>query len=358
MSHATRPLNFTQNYNANSFEEEITFTINREDFQSYFEKAVQEISKGVKIPGFRKGKAPKSVILSKYYVDIFNRSVEIAVTNYVERIDNLEPKPISPFIIKKVTQPESDNTGDIEVTIAYLPKPSVILGDVDNLLVNRPDIRKATEEEVDNELRNVWYAYAKKIDRNIKKEDFSREKIDKEFLEHSGITKDNPDIKSYDDLRNFIEKYINETYKINNELEYEKSIVSELIRVCTYVKLDGLVNYEVEQRVEDYISRLKNLGINAQNYFKDSDIDIESLRTAWRKEIEESIKLELLLQEYVRQHGIEVPKEDIETELNSMDKNLKKRYGFDKDRLRSIAIYRLTNRKAYELLINKIKSRS
>ncbi len=159
-------------------------------------------------------------------------------------------------------------------------------------------------------------------------------------------------------MRNFIEKYINETYKINNELEYEKSIVSELIRVCTYVKLDGLVNYEVEQRVEDYISRLKNLGINAQNYFKDSDIDIESLRTAWRKEIEESIKLELLLQEYVRQHGIEVPKEDIETELNSMDKNLKKRYGFDKDRLRSIAIYRLTNRKAYELLINKIKSRS
>jgi FKBP-type peptidyl-prolyl cis-trans isomerase (trigger factor) len=358
MSHATSSINFTQSYNAESFEEEIVLTITKEDFQKYFENALQEISKGLKVPGFRKGKAPRSVILSKYQEDIFDRAVEIAVKTYVSRIDNFDPKPISPFIIKNVKQSDNENNGDIEVMVAYLPMPSVILGDVDKLVVDRPDIRKASEEEVDNELRNVWYVYAKKLDGNVKKEDFSREKINKEFLENTGITKDNPEIKSYDDLRNLIEQYINETYKTNYELEYEKAIVSELIRACTYVKLEGLVNYEVEQRIEDYISRLRNLGVNVHNHLQGSDIDIGSLRAAWWKEIEESMKLELLLQEYVRQHGVEVSNEDIETELNTMDKNLKKRYDFDNGRLRSIAVYRLTNRKAYELLINSIKSRS
>ncbi len=357
MSHATRSINFTQSYNAESFEEEIVFTITKEDFQKYFENALQEITKRLKIPGFRKGRAPKSFILSRYYLDVFDRAVEIAVKNYVSRVDNLEPKPISPFIIKNVRQSDSENQGDIEVTVAYLPMPSVILGDIDNLVVNRPEVRKATEEEVENELRNFWYVYAKKLDGNVKKEDYSREKVNREFLESTGITKNNPEIKSYDDLKSFIEKYINETYKINSELEYDKAIVSELISMCTYVKLEGLVNYEVERRLEDYMSRLRNLGANV-NKLKDPGADIELLRDVWRKEIDESIKLELLLQEYVRQHGIEVSNEDIEAELNAMDKNLKKRYDFDNNRLRSIAAYRLANRKAYELLINKIKSRS
>lgn len=353
MSKAEKTFKYTQSYNKTSFREELEFAIDSADLSKFFQKALDEITKIASAPGFRKGKVPKNIVLTNYYSQIANKALEFAVIDYLSRIDNLDPIPIEPFTIQSIEEIEN---GSLKVVVSYLPMPSVKLGDFSKLPVKKPEAKLATKEEVDQELKNIWFFYAQKKDPQVNKDDYSEEKFTKEFFAESGITKDNPNINSYEKLRKFVEDYINNTYIQIAEADYENMIKKELINACDYFKIDGVIERELSKRVESYLNKFRQIGIDPYEYLKKSNLNLEELKQEWRKQIEQDIKFEILLQEYGVQNNITPTEEEILKELSKVDNDTKKMYNFDEERIRNLVRYRLINIKSYQELVDKIKS--
>lgn len=357
MSEQKKTLKYSQNYNDKTFKEEIEFVIKSEEFDTFFQKAYAEIAKNASAKGFRKGKVPQNIVLTNYYPQIADRAVELAVVDHLARIDNIEPKPLEPFIIQSIDYIECENKEkkDIKIIVSYLPTPSVKIVDVDKIKIESKKAKKATEEEVENEIKNIWFSYAQKLDPNTKQEDYSKDKITQEFLTNSGINKENPEIKSVEDLKKFVENYINETYKRSSEMDLEEEIRKELIKLSDFSKVDGIIERELSKRVETYLEKFRQIGMNPEEYLQKSNINIDDLKKEWREKAEEDVKFEILLQEYGKANGIAPTEEEIQSEISKLDNETKKMYNFDEDRLRKLITYYFINNKSYMELMDKVK---
>jgi trigger factor len=84
----------------------ITVTISKEDVNSEFKKAILEINKKAKVPGFRQGKVPETVIKSKFLPNI-----KYTVINQI--IPPALQKALEDNDIKAFSQPEFDDVEDI-----------------------------------------------------------------------------------------------------------------------------------------------------------------------------------------------------------------------------------------------------
>ena len=68
-------------------EVEIEGEIEVEIFESYFEKALKKIGENIELPGFRKGKAPKNVLLSNVKeIQILEEMAEMALGEHYPKI--------------------------------------------------------------------------------------------------------------------------------------------------------------------------------------------------------------------------------------------------------------------------------
>lgn len=339
---------YTQKYNSDTHLEEVEIIYPKEDFDKNFDKAVDEVSKTATAKGFRKGNVPKNVVLANNYPQISDRSIEISVQDALKNIPPFEPKPMDVLNIQSVNPVGDDGKDGLKITLTYLPFPEIKLGDYSKIKVSKPEPKKASSEEVDKEVENVWHFYAKRIDPEVKKEDFDAKKIDKEFFEKSGMINENPDIDSYEKFRNFIETYINGTHIQENQLEWENNLKSEIVKASEYSHYEGLVERELERRVESYLARFKDIGMEPEEYLKKNNVNLEDLKKEWRPGAEEDLKFELVLQEYGRVNNIQPTEEEIESELAKLDAETRKMYNSDEDRLRSMITYYFVNSKSFK----------
>ena len=68
-------------------EVEIEGELNAEKFESYFTKALKKIGENIEMDGFRKGKVPESVLLSKVpEISILEEMAEMALSEHYPKI--------------------------------------------------------------------------------------------------------------------------------------------------------------------------------------------------------------------------------------------------------------------------------
>ena len=89
-------------------EVEIEVEIEPAEFDKFFDEAVLEVSENVEIQGFRKGKAPKNIVIEKIGMDkIMLEGAEHAISHYYQEIvkeNNLEPISKPEIEIKKLAK--------------------------------------------------------------------------------------------------------------------------------------------------------------------------------------------------------------------------------------------------------------
>lgn len=348
----------SQTYNTETYLEEIEIIVPKDEFDKYFEVALEKVRKTTTAPGFRKGTVPRNVVLANRYNQIADASVEIVVNEAIKDLDNLDPKPLEPFVVKSISSVSEDANSDLKIILTYLPMPKVELADISKIKVEKKEAKKTDAEEIAKEIQNIWFAYAQKLDPETKKEDYAKEKIDSEFLEKSGITAENPDIKSFEDLEKFIEEYINRTYEQSANIDLDNAIRDEIIKESKYTKIDALVNRELEKRVENYLSRFKEIGMDPKEYLEKNNVNLDDLKKEWKEQAEKDVKFEMILQEYGRQKEIKPSEEEIVSELSKLDPQTRKTYDNDEERLRSLISYYFVNNKAYVELFNLVRENS
>ncbi|MBR3233082.1 trigger factor [Candidatus Saccharibacteria bacterium] len=138
----------------------ITVTLDKDDLATAREKAVERLTKEVKLEGFRKGKAPRDLaekvldknVVSQETIDLAVRTTVPTAFQQVEKAPLVIPRV---NVTKYVPEESAEYTAEADIL------PEVKLGDYKNLKVKKPEV-KVTEKDIDEIVENIRKAYAEK----------------------------------------------------------------------------------------------------------------------------------------------------------------------------------------------------
>ncbi len=146
--------------------------IERDVFDAAVTKVYQKSVKNINVPGFRKGKAPRSIIEKMYGKGVF----------YEDALNDLLPseleKAIAEAKLDVVSRPEIDvddvNENGVDITVLYYVKPEVELKEYKGLAVTKT-VAPVTDKDVDHEIEHALERAARmvEVEGKAKKGDFA-----------------------------------------------------------------------------------------------------------------------------------------------------------------------------------------
>lgn len=137
-------------------------SVSKEDFLKEIEKVYKKNVSKINIAGFRKGKAPKSIIEKMYGNNVF----------WDDAINNLYPKAYMDAIkesgleivgTKKIDIISVDIDNGFKFKVECIASPEVEIGQYKNLNVTK-NLKIATTEDVENEIQRIMNSYARTIE--------------------------------------------------------------------------------------------------------------------------------------------------------------------------------------------------
>jgi len=151
----------------NESERKISFEMPKEETEKYFEEILKEESKKLTIPGFRKGKAPLSLVRKMYGEALFYENLEkIANNRFWDEIDTLGIEIIG---VPKLTSLDITDDMGLKFDIEFEVIPEIDFSKLDKILA------KATLEKNEYELSDN---YINEILTEIQFQNRTEEKID------------------------------------------------------------------------------------------------------------------------------------------------------------------------------------
>jgi len=237
--------------------DEIIVTIPKEDIKKEYEAAFVKLQGKLTVEGFRVGKVPKS-IAEKHITkeSIYQELLKSVLPKLYDEI--LKKENLVPVINPKIDLVKAKENEDWEVKITIAEKPVISLP--------------------------IYKELVRKIKSNQKKEDIwipGKNKID---------DKDSNSKK---------QKLLNEI--LSSLLKESKIELSELI-----------IEEELNQRLTRLVDDIRKLGLTTEAYLKSKNLTIDTLKDQFRREIEDTYKMEFLLMELADKEGIKVEKQDLD----------------------------------------------
>ncbi len=148
----------------------LNIEVEEEKVAGALDKAYRKVVKEVNIPGFRKGKVPKSVLIKKYGEEVLHKdALDILIPEaYYEAVEETDIEPIAQPNITEVSIEDSKVatfTAEVEV------KPEVKLGDYTGLGVEKEEVAVTDEDvEKDIEQKRSQHAQLVSVDRTVVEE--------------------------------------------------------------------------------------------------------------------------------------------------------------------------------------------
>jgi len=157
----------------------LTVEVDAARVQKAFDQAYQQLGKSAQIKGFRRGKAPRSV-LEKLYGSAVQDEVRSSLVNdsLPEAIDRVELKPVAePAVDAKPAEAGASFTYSARIEVM----PEIVLGDLKGLPAERPAV-EVSEEELEKQLEMIQERAStwEDADAEVAAEDGDRVKIDYE----------------------------------------------------------------------------------------------------------------------------------------------------------------------------------
>lgn len=140
----------------------LTIEVSSEEFEKAIAKAYKKNKNKISMPGFRKGKAPRTMIEKMYGKGVFYEDAanSIIPDAYADAAKESELEIVAQPEID-VTQIESGKPFIFTATVAL--KPEVTLGEYKGIEVEKKEV-EVTDEEVDTEINRVRESNARMID--------------------------------------------------------------------------------------------------------------------------------------------------------------------------------------------------
>ena len=341
-------------------EVEITGELDADVFEAYYSKALKKIGENVKLDGFRDGKVPESVLVSKVpEIAILEEMAQMALNEHypkileAEKIDAISRPEIS------ITKLARNNPLGFKIKTAVLP--AIKLPDYKKLakkiVADTTDSEKNTEvtdEDLENTIMDIRKARAPKI--NMKDVPDKAEGADgklpepelpeftEEFVKGLGPFESIEDFKTK--LRENLKVEKTNTLKEKTRIKIIEKIIDE-----SEVELpDILVEVELDNILHKMESDITQMGLKFDDYLKHLNKTREDLRKEFRTDGEKKAKLALILNEIAKVEKIVASAEAVSNEVAHILEHYKEA---DPERARMHAENVLTNEMIFNMLENQ-----
>jgi trigger factor len=237
---------------------EIVVDIPKKTIGDSYHKAFDELRKDFATDGFRKGAVPKKIAEQKIDKEkIYNKLVQDLLSQIYREI--LTKENLQPIINPKIDLVKAKEDEDWQIKFQIAQKPIVNLGDYKKMIVELNKEQKKTD---------IWVP---------------------------GKIKEKKDEKNKETERL---KQLNKIFQL---------LLKETQCQLPYL----LLNEELNQKLSRLVDELQKLGLTLENYLKSKNITIEQLKENYKKEIDETYRLEFILNEIAEVEKIVVEPEEI-----------------------------------------------
>lgn len=386
---------------------EVIIKINKEEIENKMKEVALEYGKNVSIKGFRPGKAPIEVIISKYREEIENETIERLTENKItEIVKNEKIKLIPPVYIKEKTK--KDNEYEIKVEFEIIPDFDVF--GYHNLKVKRK-IRRVTPSDIEAKLKYYQETLAELYPKEdgIEDGDFVHVKYSV-FDENGKIVLSNREEKFTFDEKNILEVFYENlkgkkkgdsveiiTQEKDKKFIYKLKIIDIREKILPEINDEFAKNFDfenleefkssIEKELMDEASKIaekemeneilkKLLEINKFNVpqsliedelslmideYKIKEEDIKEFKEKFKEAARERVRAKLLLDKIVEKIGAKVSPEEIDEEVKKMAKEYNADFLSFKANLKKRGILKLIEtdilrKKAMEFLKSQVKT--
>jgi len=330
-------------------------------FEGYFAKSLKKLGENLEVAGFRKGKVPESVILSKIpEINILEEMAGLALNDYYPKI--LEENKIDAISRPEIaiTKLARKNPLGFKIKTAVLP------------IIKLPDYKKiakkttsgitdaeknitVSEEDVENTIMDIRksraqkkhmseMAHEHKEGEEHKHEEPKEEELpvfDDEFVRALGPFKDVADFK----------EKLKENIKLEKQNQQKEKtrlkMIEEIVDKSEMDLPELLVEIELDKILYRMESDITQMGLKFEDYLKHLNKTAEDLRKEFRGDAEKKAKLALILNEISKVEKILADEEQVAKEVLAILEQYK---DADPDRARMHAEQVLTNEKIFQFL--------
>jgi len=332
---------------------EIVGTITKEAFESFRKKALQNINGEVTIDGFRKGKVPENILISKVgEMNILEEMAELALSRAYPEIVMDEKIDVIGRPEIQITKIAKENPLEFKIITAVVPE--IKLADYKKIgkemMAKKEGVEPTTEKELEDAILKIRRSRADHSGhdhKNMSKEehekitDTSLPELTDAFVRSLGDFKDIPDFKEKIKVSLFEEKK-------DRAREKKRIMISDkLIDESTIDIPKILVDSELKRIEMQFSDDITKMGATIDDYLKHAKKTIEELRVEWKPSAEKKAKLQLILNKIAEEEKIKVDALEIENEVNHIVEHYK---DADRERASVYAETVLTNEKVFQFL--------
>lgn len=338
-------------------EVEIEGELEGEIFESFFKKALSKLGETVEIDGFRKGKVPENILISKIpEIKILEEMAEMALAEHYPKIIEEEKLDVISRPEIGITKLARGNPLGFKIKTAIMPE--VTLSDYKKLAKEVLNGQKTensnievSEEELENTITDIRKSRAKKT--------HIAEHAHNEGEEH-GSEPELPELNDefvkamgpFENVADFKEK-LKANLKLEKEnLAREKTrlkIVEKIIDETTVEMPEILIDIELDKILYRMESDITQMGMKFEDYLNHLKKTRDDLKVEFRTDAEKKAKLGLVLNKIAEQEKIVAEAHEVEKEVNHILEHYK---DADAARARVYAENILTNEKIFQFLEN------
>ena len=300
-------------------EVEIEGEIPADVLEAYWPKAIKKIGENVEIDGFRKGKVPENILVSKIpEISILEEMAQLALNDNYPKI--LEDEKIDAIGQPEITITKIARNNPLGFKIKTAVLPEIKLADYKKIaketidgLTEEEKSTEVSEEDVLNTIEDIRKSRAPKVHMAEAKEgeEIKEElpELNDEFVKGLGPFTDVADFKAKLKENIALEK-------MNQVKEKTRlKIVEKIIDASTVEIPQILVDSEVAKILYRMESDITTMGLNFDDYLKHLNKTKEDLKKDFTGDGEKKAKLGLILNEIAKTEKIIANPEEVAKEV-------------------------------------------
>ena len=289
---------------------EIKGEIDVKDFEAGRDSAILKLSEHIEVDGFRKGKAPKDMVLKKLGDQIIlEEMAQVALNKAYPQIimDNKIDAIGYPQI--NITKLASNNPLGFTITTAVIPE--IKLPDYKSIakaIANKAEKAEVTEQDVKGFITKIKKMKAHddfhKNNPDIKGHDHAEvadeelPELDIEYLKTLG------DFKDMEDFRTKVKEDILKEKEFRAQEKNRLEIMEAIGKEALIDVPDILVNSEIDKMISRMKSDISKMGFKYDDYLKNIGKSEEAMRDEFRGDAESRAKIQMVVGEIAVQEKI------------------------------------------------------
>jgi len=333
------------------------------EFEKYEEKALQRIGERLELQGFRKGKAPISVVKENVQeMELLEEMAEAALSeNYVKI---LEENKIDAIGRPQIAITKIGKGSDLEFKIITAVLPEIKLCDYKKIAKKENEkeenkkeitIDEKDVEKVINDLRKMRAEQKNNADHagheNMTEEE--HKKAHPEIPEGEWPELNDEFVKTFGDFANVDAFKDKIRANLKNEKEMEQkdkvrlSIIEEVVKQSEGEIPQILVDSETDKIMYRLEADITNAGLKVEDYLKQIGKTEADLKNEWRPDAEKRAKLQMIIHSISEKENLKATEEEIAADVTKITEMYK---DADPVRARAYVEQMIENEKVFNFL--------